>query len=152
MKYLRPAKFNTMHLVDMFLLEVELSARRIRCEVPNCSSQAVTVYGDEMPAFVCLAHADLCKKGLGYGVKTLIAAHLRRIVLEAANRAWAESESEVVFTYDPSVALDRYINAPEVVPPASTPLVYAWTPPARPALPTLPSVNTEVPLMEFFPL
>lgn len=152
MKYLRPAKFNTMHLVDMFLLEVELSARRIRCEVPNCSDQAVTIYGDEMPAFVCLTHDDLCKKGLGSGVKALIAAHLRRLVLEAANRAWAGSESERVFTYDPSAALNRYVEAPEVAPSEITPLVYAWTQPARPALPTLPSVNAEVPLMEFFPL
>lgn len=149
MKYLRPAKFNTMYLVDMFLLEVELSARRIRCEVPHCSNQAVTVFGDEMPAFVCIVHGELCKKGMASGVKALLAAHIKNMVLESANRAWAGSEDEVVFAYDPSVTLNRYSAAPDVAPPVSLPTVQ---PLVRPALPTLPTVNVELPFMDFFPL
>lgn len=149
MMYLRPARFNTMHLVDTFLLEVELSARRVRCEVPHCSTQAVTLYGEELPAFLCATHGELCKKGMSANVKALLSEHLRRVVLEAANRAWAGTEDEVVFTYDPAVALNRYIDAPIVAPSQDAGPAQLG---ARPALPTLPIANVELPLLDFFPL
>jgi hypothetical protein len=137
-----------MHEVDMFLLELELTARQLRCEVPLCTGWAVTVYGDEMPALLCREHSDMCEQGMRNKVKAAITQHMQRVVIEAANRAWAGTDDAVVFTYDPGAEVRRYTE----VPPAMPKLKLITAPPrARRPLANLPVANTEAMTMEFFP-
>lgn len=137
-----------MYKVDSFLLELELSARQVRCEVPRCSGQAVAVYGDEMPAFLCQEHSDMCEQGMRTKVKSTITQHMQRVVIEAANRAWAGTDDAVVFTYDPSIEVQRYAEIP-----LAMPVIRLTTAPpkARPPLANLPSANAEAAAIEFFP-
>jgi hypothetical protein len=137
-----------MSKVDSFLLELELHARQIQCEMPGCTDQAVAVYGDEMPAFLCQEHSDMCEQGMRSKVKSAISQHMQRLVIESANRAWAGTDDAVVFTYDPSVEVQRYAAAPKARPVART---VATPLKARPPLGNLPSANSEMASIEFFP-
>ena len=149
MRYLRPAKFSTIYKADAFILELELSARGQRCEVPHCAEIAVGYFSDEMPAFICTQHMDAKRHGLGPQIKAKISAHQRELVLAAANRAWAGTEDEGIFTYDPGAAVQRFIEAPTVTQPVRQAVS---SPAVRPSITTLDSANAQVPLMEFFPL
>jgi hypothetical protein len=148
MRYIRPARFSTMHEVDTFLLELELTARQIRCEVPLCTAQAVGVYGDEMPAFLCQEHTDMCEQGMRNKVKATITQHMQRVVIEAANRAWAGTDDAVVFTYDPGNEVRRYVETPLVIPKITLTTVPAKV---RPPMASLPIANSEMTAVEFFP-
>lgn len=131
------------------MLELELVARLVRCEVPHCVEQAVEYFGNEMPVFICEKHAHARDSGLAVKLKAVITAHQRELVFAAANRAWAHTEDEVMFTYDPGAAVQRFIDAPTVAP---RPEEKVALPVVRPSIKTLSAANADLPLMEFFPL
>lgn len=149
MRYLNAGKFSSIHKVDRTLLERELAVRRLLCEVPNCDDLAVSFLSDAMPSLICAKHRDVMTKGMAYSLKTAMVDHMKRLVFEAANRAYANSEDEQVFNYDPSAAIERYLSAPVVSAPEhiQMPVVLA-----RPAIATLKDYNVEpLPLMDLFP-
>lgn len=152
MNYTRVASFNTLDKIDHAQLGIEIMVRGLRCEMPDCMESAVTMMIGPLPALLCRQHNDLNDTGLARQVHSILTAFLKRVVLEAANRAWHGSEDEEVFTFQPtpgSTLISRYLETPDAV------LIESAEPkPAvvRPPIATLPVHNTELVVFELFPM
>lgn len=148
MRYANAGKFSSIHRTDEFLLEMELTAKRLLCEIPDCIDPAVSYLSNAMPSLICDKHRDLIVKGMASSVKAIMVNHMRRLVFEASNRAYAHSEEEHVFNFDPTAAVERYLQAPVVSIPEPAQVMKVL---ARPAIAILSDANADLPLLDLFP-
>ncbi len=78
----------TLHLVDQNRLLMELWAKRIKCEIPDCVEQAIAIMNTGLAPLVCLLHRD-----------AFLSSNKAARALNASVRRWLQYHSADIARY-----------------------------------------------------